>query len=97
LRSAERSERARAFVVSFLSGALRLALSADYYFVATHFMHAKLLCALIVIGLHHVIGARAKKRAANGATAENPGSLALDLGLLVAALCAIFLAIMKPF
>ena len=85
-----------AFVVSFLSGALRLALSADYYFVATHFMHAKLLCALIVIGLHHVIGARAKK-AANGVAAEKAGSPALELGLFVAAAGAVFLAIMKPF
>lgn len=84
------------FVVSFIAGALRLALSPGYYFVATHFMHAKLLFALIVIGLHHVIGARAKK-AASGAATDNPGSPALALGLVVAATCAIFLAIMKPF
>src|ERR1043165_1806645 len=58
-----------AFVISFVAGAIRLALSPDYYFVATHFMHAKLLLALVVIGLHHVIGGRAKKTAAAGDTA----------------------------
>jgi putative membrane protein len=85
-----------AFVVSFVAGALRLALSPGYYFEATHFMHAKLLFALIVIALHHVVGARAKK-AANGATTEKAGSPGLDLALVVAAACAVFLAIMKPF
>ena len=86
-----------AFVVSFLAGALRLALTPAYYFVATHFMHAKLLFALIVIGLHHAIGARAKK-AANGATAtKESGSPALEVLLFVAAAGAVFLAVMKPF
>lgn len=83
-----------AFVVSFLAGALRLAQTPGYYFVATHFMHAKLLFALIVIGLHHAIGARAKK-AASGTTGS--GSPALEVALFVAAACAVFLAVLKPF
>jgi putative membrane protein len=85
-----------AFVISFLAGAARLALNLDYYFVATHFMHAKLLLALVVIGLHHVMGARAKKTAggAADAAAAVPG---LTIGILVAAGLVVFLVIMKPF
>src|SRR6478735_53513 len=47
-----------AFVASFVFGVTRLALDPHYYFVQTKFMHAKLLLALVVIGLHHAIGAR---------------------------------------
>jgi len=84
-----------AFIASFLAGVARLLLSTEYYFVSTHFMHAKLLLAFVVIGLHHVIGARAKKAAAGDASAAvAPG---LELGLAIAATGAIFLAIMKPF
>src|SRR5262249_18995389 len=84
-----------AFVASFLFGVLRLFLSTEYYFVSTHFMHAKLLLAFVVIGLHPVIGARAKKAAAGDAA--RMGAPALELGLAVAAAGAIFLAVMKPF
>jgi protoporphyrinogen IX oxidase len=85
-----------AFVVSFAAGVARLLLNPDYYFVQTHFMHAKLLFALVVIGLHHVMGARAKKVAAGeGAAAE--AVPALSLGILAAAVLVVFLAVMKPF
>jgi len=87
---------APAFGLSFVSGVARLALNGDYYFVQTHFMHAKLLFALVVIGLHHVVGARAKKLTAgdSGAASAVP---ALGIGILVAATLAVFLAVMKPF
>ncbi len=85
-----------AFGISFVAGAARLALNSDYYFVQTHFMHAKLLFAFAVIGLHHVLGARAKKVAGgDGAAAGAAGGL--TIGILVAALLAVFLAVMKPF
>jgi putative membrane protein len=85
-----------AFATSFVAGAARLALSPDYYFVRTHFMHAKLLFALIVIGLHHVLGARAKK-AASGESPNTAGVPVLAAGILAGAVVAVFLAIMKPF
>ncbi|HEX4336344.1 MAG TPA: CopD family protein [Polyangiaceae bacterium] len=85
-----------AFVVSFVAGVGRLALNLDYYFVKTHFMHAKLLFALVVIGLHHVMGARAKKVAAGeaGAASAVPS---LTIGILLAAGLVVFLVVMKPF
>jgi putative membrane protein len=96
-RRVYRSLAVPAFVTSFVAGAIRLALSPDYYFVATHFMHAKLLLALVVIALHHVIGGRAKKAAAGDTAASGRATPALELGLAVAAAGAIFLAVMKPF
>ncbi len=84
---------APAFVVSFIAGTARLFSDTAYYFKQTHFMHGKLLFALIVIGLHHVIGARAKKLA-SGETTE-PGPTKVLLGVLagcaaLAALTVIF-------
>ena len=65
-----------------------------YYFKQTHFMHAKLLFALIVIGVHHVIGARAK-RFASGETSD-PGPVKALLGVLAfGAAAAAFTAIFK--
>ena len=85
-----------AFVVSFVAGATRLALDLDYYFVQTKFMHGKLLLALVVIGLHHVIGGRAKKMA-SGKASEPGNVLVLSVILLLSAAGAIFLVLLKPF
>lgn len=52
-----------AFFTSFLAGLLRLLLDPKYY-MALHWFHGKLTFALIVIALHHVIGARTRKAAA---------------------------------
>jgi putative membrane protein len=85
-----------AFLVSFITGASRLAADTGYYFSATKFMHGKLFFALIVIALHHVIGGRAKRMAA-GTVAEAKGVPALALTLLVAASGAVYLVVFKPF
>jgi protoporphyrinogen IX oxidase len=61
---------APAFVISFAAGAVRLASDVGTY-MSLHWMHGKLAGALVVIALHHVLGARAK-RAANG-TANGTG------------------------
>src|SRR5579883_2790094 len=53
-----------AFVVSFVCGAVRLGLDPVLYLRTTHWMHAKLPLALVVIALHHVIGGRARRLAA---------------------------------
>jgi putative membrane protein len=85
-----------AFGIAFLTGITRLALDTQYYFVATKFMHGKLLFAVGVIALHHVIGARAKRAASP--ESKEPGNLAvLCVGLLVCAGAAAFLVILKPF
>lgn len=87
---------APAFAVSFVTALLRLALSPSYYFVATHFMHAKLVLALGVIAIHHVLGARAR-RAERGEAGSVGGVAGLTAGLAVLSAGAAWLAIAKPF
>ena len=85
-----------AFGVSFLTGAVRLALDANFFFVQTHYMHGKLLFALAVIALHHVIGARAK-RAAFEDSKQIGNVTVLTAALLVCAAAAAFFVVTKPF
>lgn len=59
-----------AFGVSFLFGVARLSLSASAY-MHLHWFHAKLTFALAVIALHHLIGAKAKRAAANASDSSN--------------------------
>lgn len=83
-----------AFVVSFLCGAIRLGLDVSYYLKQHHWMHAKLPLALAVIGLHHVIGGRARKMA-GGAVQEAGPAGTLTAVLAIAAVLATFFAIFK--
>lgn len=83
-----------AFVVSFVCGALRLALDTRYYLVEHHWMHGKLLFGLVVIGLHHVIGGRAKKLARGTVQGSGPTAI-LSIVLAVSAAAAAFFAIAK--
>ena len=85
-----------AFVVSFLAGVSRLVLDLDLYFVQTKYMQGKLLFAVIVIGLHHVIGARAKAVATGRRSAPGPVGV-LALLLLISAVAAALFVILKPF
>ena len=85
-----------AFVVSFLAGVSRLVLNLDLYFVETKYMHGKLFFAVIVIGLHHVIGARAKAVATGRRSAPGPVGV-LALLLLISAVAAALFVILKPF
>ena len=83
-----------AFIASFLLGAGRLFMDTGYYFKQTHFMHGKLLFAFIVIGLHHVIGARARKLATGDS--EKAGNLGVLLAILaIAAAAATFFVVAK--
>jgi putative membrane protein len=83
-----------AFVVSFLCGAIRLGSDLSYYLKQHHWMHGKLLLAVVVIALHHVIGARARKMA--GASVQDPGPAGILTAVLaVAAIGAAFFAIFK--
>ncbi|MCA9631884.1 MAG: CopD family protein [Myxococcales bacterium] len=84
------------FVLAFVAGLTQLVMKTEYYFVTTKFMHAKLLFALIVIGLHHVIGARAKKMA-QGKVSEPGPAPAMGWGVLVLAAVTAVVAVLKPF
>ena len=85
-----------AFITALSAGAVRLVLSAKMYFVVTHYMHGKLLLAFLVIGLHHAIGARAKKMATGAKPNSGPvGTLAI--ALLVSTVGVVFLVTLKPF
>ena len=84
-----------AFAVSFTAGALRIALAASIY-LHLPWMHAKLTFALVVIALHHVIGARAKRAAtAPAEAAKGMGGLAVVT--LIAAAGAVMLGVFKGF
>ncbi len=85
-----------AFVISFLGGSARLVTNVHYYFVETHWMHGKLAFALVVIGLHHVIGARARRMAAGQRDGPGPAST-LAVILLLGATAAALFAILRPF
>jgi protoporphyrinogen IX oxidase len=85
-----------AFGLSFLFGVGRLLFGLRYYFVITHFMHAKLPLALGVIAIHHVLGARAR-RAAKGETGATRAAGRLTLILVVLAVGTAWIALAKPF
>jgi protoporphyrinogen IX oxidase len=85
-----------AFLISFLAAAVRLVSDLNYYFVATHWMHAKLPLALGVIALHHVLGARAR-RLADGSRKDGGPAGVLTAVLAVLAVGSAWLALGKPF
>jgi putative membrane protein len=69
-------------------------MDSKYYLVEHHWMHGKLLFALIVIAIHHVIGGRAKKLARG--TVQDAGPTAtMALVFLVSALVASFFVIFR--
>ncbi len=83
-----------AFVLSFVAGTVRLLMDTKYYLSEHHWMHGKLLFALVVIGIHHVIGSRAKKLARG--TVQDAGPTAtMALVFLVSAIIASFFVIFR--
>ncbi|HRI63207.1 MAG TPA: CopD family protein [Polyangium sp.] len=83
-----------AFVLSFVAGTVRLAMDTKHYLVEHHWMHGKLLFALVVIGIHHVIGARAKKLA-HGTVQDAGPTATMAIVLLVSAIIAAFFVIFQ--
>jgi protoporphyrinogen IX oxidase len=81
-----------AFIVSFVCGAVRLGSDMSYYLKQHHWMHGKLTLALVVIALHHVLGARARKMA-NGAVQDGGPAGILSAVLAVAAMGAVFFVV----
>ncbi|MGD0678950.1 MAG: CopD family protein [Polyangiaceae bacterium] len=84
---------APAFFLSFAAGALRIALTPTAY-AHLYWMHAKLTFALVVIVLHHVIGARAK-RVADGKAEAAAGVNVLGIVTFVCAAGAVLLGVAK--
>jgi putative membrane protein len=82
-----------AFLVSFGAGIARIALAPAAYMHLGWF-HAKLTFALVVIILHHVIGARAK-RVADGRVAAAAGVDFQGIAVLVCAAGAVLFGIAK--
>ncbi len=77
------------FVLSFIGGLVRFMMDVGHY-GKTPWMHIKLLFALIVIALHHVIGARAKKMASGDVTDAGP-TKALFIATIACVLVIAFL------
>src|SRR5580692_2949421 len=82
-----------AFLVSVAAGLARL-VPGRYAYERMPWMYAKLGFALVVIVLHHVIGARAR-RLANGQVPASGGTWALGWLTLLAAGGAVLFAIAK--
>jgi protoporphyrinogen IX oxidase len=83
-----------AFVLSFIAGTTRLLMDVTYYLSEHHWMHPKLLFAVAVIGIHHVIGGRAKKLARG--TVQDAGPTAtMAIVFLVSAILAAFFVIFR--
>jgi protoporphyrinogen IX oxidase len=84
---------APAFAISFFAGVTRVAQDPKAYF-SFHWFHGKLFFALLVIALHHVIGAKAKKAAA-GSSQGVESSATLTGALLAATFLTVVFAVMK--
>jgi putative membrane protein len=82
-----------AFIASFTFGVLRLAADPAAY-MQLHWFHGKLTCALAVIALHHIIGAKARKVAA-GSMQAGKASAILVGALLVCAFGSVIFVIFR--
>jgi putative membrane protein len=82
-----------AFLGSFAAGLGRILLHPQAY-AHLPWMHVKLALALVVIVLHHVIGARAR-RIADGQTRAARGVGALAFAVLVSSAGAVLLGVAK--
>jgi putative membrane protein len=82
-----------AFGVSFAFGIAVLLTNTAYYMHA-HWFHGKLTFALVVIALHHVLGAKAKRAASGGVQAGSSGAI-LTAGLLASAFAVVVFVIYK--
>jgi putative membrane protein len=82
-----------AFLASFVFGVSRLLLQPSYY-MHLHWFHAKLTAVIIVIGLHHVIGAKAKKVAAGSMQGGASGGILVG-ALLAAAFLSVACVVLK--
>ena len=85
-----------AFVASFVGGTARMLMDVGYYLKEHHWMHGKLLFAVIAIGIHHVLGARARKMAAGEVDNAGPAPMLLAVFALSAAAAVFFVIFRFP-
>ena len=93
IRDSYRRAAAPAFAISFFAGVARVAQDPKAFF-SLHWFHGKLFFGLVVIALHHVIGAKAKK-AATGSSQGIESSATLTGALLAATFLTVVFAVMK--
>lgn len=95
-----RQVAAPGFVLAFTFGMMRLFFDPQAYMRA-HWFHGKLTLALIVIALHHILGARFKRQSqeADADSAEigrkSQASAKLTFGLVLCALGVVLLVVLK--
>ena len=82
-----------AFLASFTFGVSRLLLAPKYY-MTSHWFHGKLTAVIVVIALHHVIGAKAKKVAAGSMQQGASGGILVG-ALLAAAFLSVACVVLK--
>lgn len=83
-----------AFGLSFVMGVVRLVQFPEL--LHAHFMHAKLTLAVVVIALHHVLGARARKLSAGSTTSAGPAPILAGI-IAASALGIVLLLVFHPF
>lgn len=83
-----------AFAVSFIAALIRTGMDFKGYFVQHHWMHGKLLFALAVIAIHHILGARARKMEGGSMQEAGPSGM-LTAILTVSAIIAAFFAVLR--
>ena len=84
-----------AFLASFAAGVARVAL-APHAYERLRWFHVKLAFVIVLIAVHHVIGARARRVAAGSARAGG-GAAALGAVAFVCAAAAVVLAVAKAW
>ena len=95
-----------AFLIAFAAGLFRLLRGWGEGYVTVFgtwtngyskspWMHAKLTAALVIIALHHIVGARTRKMAKDGAPAGPIAIMTWIIGACAAA--AVFFVIVRPF
>jgi putative membrane protein len=83
-----------AFIVSFLFGAARLSQDVQGY-MHHHWFHGKLTFALVVIVLHHIIGAKAKRVAAGSMQAGKSSAILTGALLACAFMTVAFVILLR--
>jgi len=78
------------FIASFVFGLARVGLEPSYY-LHLHWFHAKLTAAIVVIALHHVIGAKTRPRESAGSMQAAKSGAILGVGLFVFVLAVVVL------
>jgi uncharacterized membrane protein len=83
------------FWLAFTFGAIRLGMDWHHYLVATHFMHAKLMLALVAVVAHHFVGARIGSSASARAF-HTPATTSAVVLFGVSCLATVIIVVVRP-